>query len=174
MLSKEKPRQRESRTVEPFVPIPQDVISKMLALARPIPGETLYDLGSGDGRIVIAAARDFNVKTVGVETRKRLVRESRRKIKEVGLAQKVKIIRRGFMNVSLRKADVLALYLSSYALSRLAPKFKKELGAGARIVTFDFSIPDWVASREVEVTPSGWKTVRSIYLYEIESWNRSR
>jgi precorrin-6B methylase 2 len=146
----------------------------MLALARPIPGETLYDLGSGDGRIVIAAARDFNVKTVGVETRKRLVRESRRKIKEVGLAQKVKIIRRGFMNVSLRKADVLALYLSSYALSRLAPKFKKELGAGARIVTFDFSIPDWVASREVEVTPSGWKTVRSIYLYEIESWNRSR
>jgi cyclopropane fatty-acyl-phospholipid synthase-like methyltransferase len=163
----EKPRHRESRTVEPFVPIPEDMIPKMLTLARPKPRETLYDLGSGDGRIVIAAARDFHAKAVGIETRRLLVRKSRKRIKESGLNQKVKIVRRGFMAVSLRKADVLALYLSSYALSRLARKFKKELRPGARIVTFDFSIPDWTPSRELKVTPKGWKTVRSIYLYRV-------
>src|SRR5207248_4576527 len=103
---------------------------------------------SGDGRMVIAAARDFRARVVGVELRRRLVRECRRRIREMGLSDQVSISCRNFKKVSLREADVLALYLSSYTLNLLAPKFLNELRSGARIVNFDYPIPDWKPTRE--------------------------
>jgi len=154
------------RYVEPHVPIPEDIIPTMLSLASLRPGETVIDLGSGDGRILIVAARDFHANAIGVEIRKRLVNASRRRIRELGLRQ-VKIISRSFRNVSLRKADVLATWLSSYTLSRLTPRFACDLRPGARIVNFDYPIPDWKASKEIEVTPRGWKKAHSVYLYVV-------
>jgi precorrin-6B methylase 2 len=150
---------------EPHVPTPEDIIPTMLSLASVRPGEVVFDLGSGDARIVIAAARDFGAHAVGVETRKRLVAASRKRIRELGLSGQAKIARRSFKHVSLRKADVLATYLSSYTLNLLAPRLAKELRPGARIVNFDYPIPDWKATREVEVVPKGWKKPHSIYLY---------
>ncbi|QQG48624.1 MAG: class I SAM-dependent methyltransferase [archaeon] len=150
---------------EPYIPTPQDIIPKMLALASVKPDEVVFDLGSGDGRMVITAARDFRAKVVGVETRKRLVEECRRRARELGLSDRVTISRRNFKKVSLRKADVLALYLSSYILNLMAPKFLKELRPGARIVNFDYQIPGWTPAREIEVTPKGWKKSHPIYLY---------
>ncbi len=155
------------RYVEPFVPVPEDVVPQMLKLASLVPDETLYDLGSGNGRIVLAAAKLFHAKVVGVEFRKGLAQECRKKARELGLSKRVKILCRSFRSVSLRKADVVALYLSSYTLSLLAPKFTKELRRGARVVTFDFSIPDWTAACELNVTPKGWKTVHQVYLYRM-------
>ncbi|HME18226.1 MAG TPA: methyltransferase domain-containing protein [Nitrososphaerales archaeon] len=150
---------------EPFVPTPEDIISTMLTLASVMPGETVLDLGSGDGRMVIAAARDFHARVVGVEVRRRLVIECRRKVKEMGLSHQVVILCRNFKTISLRKADVLAMYLSSYTLNLMAPKFLKELRPGVRIVNFDYPIPGWVPERRIEVTPAGWKKPRPIYLY---------
>ena len=137
----------------------------MLALASLLPGETVFDLGSGDGRVVIAAARDFHAKAVGVEIRVKLARECRRKIRELGLANRASILCRNFKKVSLRKADVLALYLSSYTLNLLCPKFEGELRPGARIVTFDFRIPGRSPARVVRTKPAGWKTLHPIFLY---------
>src|SRR5580658_2695806 len=71
---------------EPFIPTPEDIIPKMLNLASVKAGETVFDLGSGDGRILIAAARDFNAKAIGVETRKKLVTACRERVKELGLS----------------------------------------------------------------------------------------
>ena len=140
---------------EPYIPTPEDIIPKMLTLASVMPDETVFDLGSGDGRMLIAAARDFHARVVGVEVRRRLVRECRRKVKEMGLSHQIMIACRSFKKVSLRKADVLALYLSSYTLNQMAPKFIKELRPGVRIVNFDYPIPDWKHVREVEVVPEG-------------------
>jgi ribosomal protein L11 methylase PrmA len=150
---------------EPYIPTPEDIIPKMLTFASVMPGETLFDLGSGDGRMVIAAAKDFHATVVGVEIRRRLVKECRRRVREMGLSGQVSISCRNFKKVSLRKADVLATYLSSYTLNLLAPKFMKELRPGARIVNFDYPIPGWTPAREMEVKPAGWKKSHPIYLY---------
>ena len=136
---------------EPFVPTPEDIIPTMLSMASVRPGETVFDLGSGDGRLVITAARDFHARVVGVELRRRLVKETRRKVREMGLSDRVTITCRNFKKVSLRKADVLALYLSSYTLNLLAPKLTKELRPGTRIVNFEYPISDWKPAREIEV-----------------------
>ncbi|TLX99911.1 MAG: methyltransferase domain-containing protein [Thaumarchaeota archaeon] len=106
---------------EPYVPTPEDIIPRMLALASVMPEEMVFDLGSGDGRILITAAKDFHARAVGVEARMRLVRECRRKVKEMGLSHQITIWCRNFKKVNLRKADVLALFLSSYALNLMAP-----------------------------------------------------
>jgi tRNA A58 N-methylase Trm61 len=150
---------------EPYVPTPEDIIPKMLTLASVAPGETVFDLGSGDGRMLITAARDFHARVVGVEVRRRLVRECRRRVKEMGLSHQIVISCRNFKKVSLRKADVLATYLSSYTLNLMAPKFLKELRPGTRIVNFDYPIPGWVPERRIEVTPKGWRRPHPIYLY---------
>jgi len=152
---------------EPYIPIPEDIIPKMLALASIVPDEMVFDLGSGDGRMVIAAARDFHARAMGVEIRGSLVRECRRKVREMGLSHRVSIWCRNFKKVSLRKADVLALFLSSYTLNLLEPKFMKELRPGVRIVNFDYPIPGRTPTRKIKVEPAGWKKARSIYLYVV-------
>lgn len=152
---------------EPHVPVPEDVIPRMLELARVKPGEKVFDLGSGDGRIVIAAAKDFDAKSVGVEIRRRLVKECRRRVKEMELSNQVRISCRNFKKVSLREADVLATYLSSYTLNLLAPKFASELRKGVRIVNFDYPILDRKPARVLRYKPKGWTKPHPIYLYVV-------
>jgi tRNA A58 N-methylase Trm61 len=152
---------------EPYIPTPEDIIAPMLTVASVKRDELVYDLGSGDGRLLIAAARDFGARVVGVELRMRLVKECRQKVREMGLSDRVTVTHRNFKKVSLRKADVLALYLSSYTLNLLTPKFTKELRPGARVVNFDYPVLDWKPVREIEVTPSGWKEPHTIYLYVV-------
>jgi predicted RNA methylase len=152
---------------EPYIPTPEDIIPKMLEMASVKPDELVYDLGSGDGRLVIAAARDFGARVVGIELRARLVKECRRRVREIGLSGRVTIRCRNFKRVSLRRADVLALYLSSYTLNIMTPKFTRELRRGVRVVNFDYPILDWTPARQVEVTPAGWKEPHPIYLYVV-------
>ena len=150
---------------EPYIPTPEDIIPKMLTLASLKPDEVVFDLGSGDGRMLIEAARDFHARVEGVEIRRHLVNECRRKVKALGLSHRVTISCRSFKKTSLRKADVLALYLSGYTLNLMAPKFLEELRPGTRIVNFDYQIPGWTPAREIAVTPAGWKKPHPIYLY---------
>jgi ubiquinone/menaquinone biosynthesis C-methylase UbiE len=160
---------------EPHVAIPDDVIPVMLELGSVKPDETVFDLGSGDGRIVIAAARDFGAKAVGVELRRRLVIESRKKIRELGLSGRAKVTLASFKKVSLRKADVLCTYLSSYTLNLIVPKLQRELRPGARVVNFDYPIEGWLATEEILVKPAGWKKAHPVYLYAIRAkpWENS-
>ncbi len=155
------------RTLEPFVPIPEDVIPEMLQLASLRPGELLVDLGSGDGRIVFTAAERFGARAVGVEARETLVRECRRKAREMGLTGAVRFVRSPFKDYGLGKADVLALYLSSYTLGLLERKFTRELRKGTRIVTFEFQIFGWKPRLESSFTPKRWTKPHPIYLYVV-------
>ena len=126
---------------EPHIPTPEDIIPTMLSFASVKPDETVFDLGSGDARIVIVAARDFHANAVGVETRKRLVKASRKKVRDSVCPSRAKITCRNFKKVSLRKVDVLCTYLSSYTLNLLTPKFSKELRPGVRIGQFRLPHP---------------------------------
>ncbi|MEM2094364.1 MAG: class I SAM-dependent methyltransferase [Candidatus Bathyarchaeia archaeon] len=142
-----------------YVPTPEPVVRRMLEMAELKPGETLYDLGSGDGRIVAAAARDFGANAVGVEIDKSLVSLSRRNIAAQNLGERAKIIHGNFYYADLRNADVVTLYLRQNTNDRLAAKFKKELRPGTRIVSYTFVMTGW--------TPAKVDNESHIYMYII-------
>ncbi len=136
---------------EPFVPTPKTGVLKMLRLAGVKPSDTLYDLGCGDARIPIMAAQQFGAKAIGVELRQDLFEDANKRVRELHLQDRVKILRRDFMKVSLRKASVVALYLRNKTLMELVPKFERELPRGARVVTYWYTIPGWEPSKKTRI-----------------------
>nr|WP_287069095.1 class I SAM-dependent methyltransferase [Pyrobaculum sp.] len=149
----------------PFVATPEVVVRRMLQLARVQPGEVLYDLGSGDGRIVIIAAKEFGARAFGVEIRKDLFEQSMARIKDMGLADRATIINASFYEVSLTDADVVTMYLLTSVNERLRPKLEKELRPAARVVTHDFEVPGWRPA-VVEEVYEDWRS-HKIYLYKM-------
>lgn len=149
----------------PFVATPEVVVRRMLQLARVQPGEVLYDLGSGDGRIVIIAAKEFGARSIGVEIRKDLYEQSLARIRDMGLNNKASIINASFYDVDLSNADVVTMYLLTSINERLRPKLEKELRPASRVVTHDFEVPGWrpVVMEEVY---EDWRS-HKLFLYKI-------
>lgn len=133
--------------IAPFVATPTPVVRQMLTLAELKPGERLYDLGSGDGRTVIMAAKDFGAESVGVELREDLVKRALSNIQELGLEEKVQIFQNDIFRVDLSQADVVFLYLTTSANEKVKPKLETELKPGARIVSHDYEIIGWKPSK---------------------------
>ncbi len=150
----------------PFVPSPEVVVRRMLQLAEVKPGEVVYDLGCGDGRVLIIAAREFGARAVGIEIRKDLYEQCIKKIKELGLEDRVKVIHGNFFEVDISEADVVFLYLLTSVNERLRPKLEKELKPGARVVSHDFEVLGWKPVK-VEDLYEEWRSHR-IYLYVIK------
>jgi len=144
-----------------YVPTPEPVVKQMLEMAGLKPGETLYDLGSGDGRIVRTAARDFGANAIGIEMDKGLISNSMRHIKAENLEEKVKIIEGNFFGTDLSAADVVTLYLRQDTNDRLVSKFKKELKPGTRIVSYTFVMTGWKPTR----VENGLFAHSRVYLY---------
>lgn len=130
-------------SIAPFVQTPLEVAKKMLDLSQVKPGEILYDLGCGDGRLIILAARDMGANSTGIELREDLVERARTEIKRLNLEDKVKVIQGNFFDVNISEANVITLYLTSSANERLKPKLEAELKLGARVVSHDFKVPGW-------------------------------
>ncbi len=133
--------------IAPFVATPTPVVRQMLILAELKPGETLYDLGSGDGRAVIMAAKDFGAKSVGVELREDLVKRALSNIHELSLETKAQVFQNDIFKVDLSQADVVFLYLTTSANEKVKPKLETELKSGARIVSHDYEILGWKPSK---------------------------
>ena len=131
----------------PFVATPTPVVRQMLILAELKPGEVLYDLGSGDGRAVIMAAKDFGAKSVGVELRDDLTKRALDSIQNLDLAEKTEIIQRDIFDVNLSSANVVFLYLTTSANERIKPKLEAELKHGTRVVSHDYEILGWKPSK---------------------------
>jgi tRNA A58 N-methylase Trm61 len=127
----------------PFVATPTSVVRQMLVLADLRPGETLYDLGSGDGRAVIMAAKDFGATSVGVELREDLAKRALNSIAELHLEEKTKIIQKDIFNVNLSAANVVFLYLTTSANEKIKSKLEAELKSGTRVVSHDYEILGW-------------------------------
>jgi SAM-dependent methyltransferase len=127
----------------PYVPTPLVVVEEMLKLAEVNRGDAVYDLGSGDGRMVIEAARIYGARAVGVERDAELVERSRSAALRAGVADRVQFIQDDLFNADLRAATVVTLYLLPQLLERLVPKLRAELPRGARIVSHDFPLESW-------------------------------
>ena len=142
--------QRPARTPDMyFAPTRQAVADAMLTLARVRPDDVVYDLGSGDGRIVILAAQKYGARGVGVELDPRLVEISRQIAREGEVAGRVTFIEGDLFEADISRATVVMLYLSDGVNRRLEPKLRRELPPGARIVSHQFRIGNWVPEETV-------------------------
>lgn len=148
----------------PFVPTPENVVSEMLRLAGVDKTDRVYDLGSGDGRIVIMAAQKFHAEAVGVELDDDLYKQSMERIATLKLQDKAKILHMNMYKVSLRPATVVTLYLLTSVNERLKPILERDLRSGARVVTHDFQIPGWTPEKSLIVT-SEVGISHQLYLY---------
>jgi cyclopropane fatty-acyl-phospholipid synthase-like methyltransferase len=154
------------RYIAPFVPTPQEVVDRMLELAEVGQGELLYDLGSGDGRIVIAAARRYGSSAVGFEIDPPLVTQSQRSIKEAGLENLAEIRQQDIRTVDLSPASVVTMYLHAGANLQLRAAIMRQLKPGSRVVSHLFAMDDWQPDRMVQITDSAG-LFRMIYLWRI-------
>ena len=147
-----------------YIPTPKNIIRQMLLLAKLRRGELLYDLGAGDGRILIEGTREFGARCVGVE----IDAERVTRLKERLASTKVeaKIVEGDLLQVDLSDADVVAIYLSDSVNAKLAPKLSRELKPGARVVSLDYALPGWKPEKENLVTSAGLS--RQIYLYSVD------
>jgi cyclopropane fatty-acyl-phospholipid synthase-like methyltransferase len=149
----------------PYVTSPQSVVDKMLALADLRPGEVVYDLGSGDGRVLITAAQRYNVKGVGVEISEPLVKGTNDRIKKLNLEDRVKVVQNDFLAVDLSKADVVFLYLDTITNDTLRPNLEKFLKPGARVISHDFMMRGWKPARVEQI--EAFNRPHTIYIYEM-------
>ena len=134
---------RSADQLAPFDPTPQEVVERLLVLAGVRKGDTVYDLGSGDGRVVIAAAKKFGVKAVGFEIDPGLVKLARENVRKQGVEKLVEIRQQDFMTANLAPASVVTLYLSSDGNLALRPALMHQLKPGARVVSYGFDMGDW-------------------------------
>ena len=135
----------------PYVATPPAVVAKMLEIAQVTKDDVVYDLGSGDGRIVIMAAQRFGARGVGVEIDPDLVREARENAQRAGVADRVQFLVQDLFETDLRAATVVTLYLLESVNLELRPKLWRELQPGTRVVSHDFSMGDWPPEQVVRV-----------------------
>ncbi len=161
----------EPRKIAPYVPTPMVIVDKMLKLSGLEPGEVLYDLGSGDGRIIIAAAEKFKARAVGVELNKDLYSETLKNIKEKGLEDQVQVIEGDLLEQDLRPANVVTLYLLTSANEKIRPVMEKALRGGSRVVSHDFKIRGWVPEIIQNVVDRNGIT-HNLFLYKLPQVGR--
>jgi len=153
--------------IAPFVPSPPPVVEYMLKLAELKTGEVLFDMGSGDGRTVIMAAKTFGARGVGIELREDLAKKAMANIHQGGLENRVTIVNDDMFSVNLTAADVVYLYLTTSANEKIKPKLERDLKPGARVVSHDYEVVGWRAEK-VETfceNPQLGYPSHTIYLY---------
>jgi cyclopropane fatty-acyl-phospholipid synthase-like methyltransferase len=133
-----------------YVPTSDPVVRSMLDLAHVTPADVVYDLGSGDGRIVIEAARNYGARGVGVELDPALIKQATKKALKAGVADRVTFQEGDLFKADLSDATVVTLFLSPSVNARLETKLRRELKPGARVVSHRFAMPpDWKPDRDV-------------------------
>ncbi|WNG47062.1 methyltransferase domain-containing protein [Archangium minus] len=138
----------------PFVPTHQDDVERMLELARVRPGDVVYDLGSGDGRIVITAVRKYGARGVGVDIDPERIAEANENARRAGVEDRVEFRQGDLFDADIGEASVVTLYLLPSVNERLKPKLLAELKPGTRIVSHDFDMGDWKPVKQLETNGS--------------------
>jgi len=150
--------------LSPYVASPAKAVDLMLEMAKIKPGETVYDLGSGDGRIVIAAAGKYKAKAMGIEISPKLVASATAEIERAKLSDQARVVQGDVFQADLTGADVVTIYLDTQSNAKLKPRLEKFLKHGARVVSYDYPIPGWKATRTEKIEG---RREHPIYLYEI-------
>lgn len=144
-----------------FVPTPNEIVSKMMELAKVTKKDTVYDLGCGDGRIVITAAQRYGARGVGIDIDPERVKEATDNVRKAGVADRVSIVRGDLFEADISAATVVTLYLLTDLNLKLRPKLLKDLRPGTRVVSHAFSMGDWKPERTAEVSGT------TVYLWRI-------
>lgn len=157
----------------PFVPSPMIVVERMLQLAEIKKDDLLYDLGSGDGRIVIQAAKQYGTRGVGIDMNPELVEKARANAEKEGVSQLVEFRAADGLTVDISQATVVTLYMFKWFNNQMRPKLQR-LKPGARIVAHDFDIDEWKPTKIETVdassdTESYFSESRTLYLWKIEA-----
>ena len=148
----------------PFLATPEDVVERMLGLAKVGPDDVVYDLGCGDGRIVIAAAKKFGARGVGIDIDANLVNRAEERAKAEGVSNRVRFEVGDAMAADVSRATVVTLYLLSASNVRLRPLLTKQLKKGARIVSHSFAMGNW-EPETVDTFRDQSGTSRTLYLW---------
>ena len=155
-----------------YYPTPPETVAEMLRLANIQSGDLLYDLGSGDGRIPIAAAKQFGIRAVGIEIDPKLITEAESNARTAGVDQLVRFRNEDMFRIDVSEATVVTLYLSEKLNVLLRPKLLRELRPGSRIISHDFRMGDWKPEQTVRV-PWG-KLYRTIYVWTVPKRRMNR
>jgi protein-L-isoaspartate O-methyltransferase len=148
-----------------YYPTPPETVAEMLHMAHIKAGDVLYDLGSGDGRIPIAAATRYGIRTVGIEIDPKLITEAEGNAVKANVSQLVRFRNEDMFRVNYSEATIVTLYLSEKLNVLLRPKLLNELRPGSRILSHDFRMGDWKPEQTVRV-PWG-KLYRTVYLWTV-------
>lgn len=135
----------------PYVPTPWVIVDEMLKLAEIRSSDVVYDLGSGDGRLVIMSAKRFGARGVGVELDSQLVETARIGAKDEGVADRVKFVQGDLFEADIKEASVVMLYLLPGFVTRLVPKLRADLRPGTRIVSHDYPLVPWRPDKELSM-----------------------
>jgi cyclopropane fatty-acyl-phospholipid synthase-like methyltransferase len=147
------------------IPTPMETVAEMLRLADLKKTDVLYDLGSGDGRIPLEAARKYSVRAIGIEIKPQLVAEANKRAKDEGLEKLAHFEQADLFRMNYRGATVVTLYLSDSLNERLRPKLLRELRPGSRIISHDFRMGDWQPEQTVRVP---WENLyRTVYVWTV-------
>ena len=155
---------QDTASLAPFVPTPQDVVDRMLDLAGITENDVVYDLGCGDGRIVITAAQRYGARGVGVDIDPQRIAESNANAERAGVSHLVRFVQEDALKVDVSEATVVTLYLLSSSNAKLRPILTEQLAPGARIVSHAFSMGYWEADQVERFTDSRGNT-RTLYLW---------
>ena len=154
-----------AENLAPPIPTPQSVVERMLDAARLKSGEVIYDLGSGDGRVVITAAQKYGVHAVGVELMPDLCRKARERVEAAGLSDRVRIIEGSALRTDLSPADVVTMFFLTGSNERLRPALERQLHPGARVVSNEFPVHGWKPEDTIHVKVG--KMDHTIFVYEM-------
>lgn len=154
-------------SLAPYVPTPEDVVDRMLQLARVTKDDVVYDLGCGDGRIVVAAAKKYGARGVGVDIDPQRIAESEANARKAGVEHLVSFKLEDAMKVDVSPATVVTLYLLSASNLKLRPILTKQLKPGSRIVSHAFSMGDWEPAK-VDQFQDSRGISRTLYLWETD------
>jgi predicted RNA methylase len=149
----------------PDIPTPQLIVERMLEAGRVRPGDVVYDLGSGDGRVIITAAQKFGARAVGVEILPELCRKARERIKSLNLEDRVRVIQNSALRVDLSEATVVTMCFLTSSNEKLKPAFEKYLKDKARVISNEFPVKGWRPTETVRVKLGNME--HTIYVYEI-------
>jgi protein-L-isoaspartate O-methyltransferase len=165
LLAQDKPAPDKTEALAPYFPTPITIVEKMLQLGELKAGEKMFDLGSGDGRIVMVAAQRYKADATGVEFDESLWKQSSDRIKTLGLTAKARIIHGDLLKQDYSSADLLTVYLLPVGNDKVTPMLEKQLKKGARIVAHDFQFSAWKAEKTVDIDDDGEGRSHRLYLY---------
>ncbi len=159
-------------TLAPYIPTPQDVVDRMLEVAQVTNKDTVFDLGCGDGRVVVTAAKKYGAHGVGIDIDKDRISESKRNARDAGVSSLVRFEQADILNADVSMATVVTLYLVSSSNLKLRPLLTKQLQPGARIVSHAYGMGDWQPDQVDKFTDARGDE-RVIYLWRADGKVRS-